>query len=297
MKPTFLLIDASSFIHRAFHAAPARQTATGEHVGALYISIKMLRNLVNSVRPQYVTTVFDHPGITFRHQLYPEYKANRDPKPPELVSQIDRLRLVSGAMGLNPLMIKNVEADDVIATLAGDEAQESAQCLIATRDKDLAAVVSKDVSLIDKDGGITDVTSVSEKYGVPPRLITDWLTLKGDDSDNIPGIQGCGDKKAATLLNKFGSLDKIIESSREIKGVLGERIQNNIDQLNKMKAIIALKYDVPIITDLSFYSRRNLNAEALIECFDELEFSDMGAKLSNYLVNRQSNSTANINIG
>lgn len=281
--PTFLLIDASSFIHRAFHAVPERLTAKGEHVGALYVSIKMLRNLINDVKPQYVATVFDHPGTTFRHHIYPEYKANRDPKPPELESQIDRLRLMSGAMGLNPLMIKNVEADDVIATLAREASQESMKCLIATRDKDLAAVVDKNVSLVDKDGSITDVKAVCDKYGIPPRLMTDWLTLKGDDSDNIPGIQGCGEKKAASLLKQHGNLDGIINSADKIKGVLGDRIRDAVVQLKTMRQIVALKCDVSIITELSFYARKQLNVEVLMDSFEDLEFSDMSAKLKSYL--------------
>lgn len=283
MNPTMLLIDASSFIHRAFHAAPPRVTGKGEHVGALYITIKMLRNLINNIHPKWVATVFDHPESTFRHQLYPEYKANRDPKPPELEFQLDQLRLVTGGMGLNPIMVRNVEADDVIATIASACTQQKVTTLVATRDKDLAAIVNPYVSLIDKDGEITDPAKVKERFGVDPGQITDWLTLKGDESDNIPGIQGCGEKKAAALLAKYGSLDRVIANADKIPGVLGERLRANIDQVQKMRQIVQLKDDLCIMKDPACYSRRGLNHDWLLEMFNQFEFVDMHNKLKERL--------------
>jgi len=283
MNPIMLLIDASSFIHRAFHAASPRVTKKGEHVGALYITIKMLRNLVNNTHPTWVVTVFDHPDSTFRHQLYPEYKANREPKPPELEFQLDKLRLVVGGMGLNPIMVRNVEADDVIATIASACTQQEVTTLVATRDKDLAAIVNTHVSLIDKDGDITDTAKVKERFGVTPEQITDWLTLKGDESDNIPGIQGCGEKKAAALLSQYGSIDRVIANADIIPGVLGERIRANIDQINKMRQIVQIKDDLCIIKDPACYSRRRLNHDWLLEMFEQFEFTDMYNKLKERL--------------
>lgn len=276
---TLLLIDASSFIHRAFHAAPPVITTKGEHVGALNTTIKMLRNLVNDHKPKYIATVFDHPGNNFRHALYPAYKANRDQKPAELLFQIEQLRLFAGAMGLNPVRVPNVEADDVIATLAKSAAGTGVKVLVPTRDKDMAAIVSDLVSLLDKDGVITDPMRVQEKFGVPPHLISDWLALMGDDIDNIPGIDGCGEKKAAGLLAKFGSLDGIIANANFITGVLGERIRANIPQLTLMRQVVKLDDDLPIMRDHDQYLRRALNTEKLLELFDRFEFHDMRAKL------------------
>lgn len=283
MNPTMLLIDASSYIHRAFHAVPPRITEKGEHVGALYISIKMLRNLINDVQPQWVATVFDHPGNTFRHDLYPEYKANRDPKPSELVFQIDKLRQVTTGMGLNPIMIPNVEADDVIATLAKANTQKNVATLIATHDKDLAAVVNSHVSLIDKHGAITDPTAVKAKFGIPPRLLGDWLSLKGDESDNIPGVRGCGEKKAAGLLIEYGSLENIIANAERIPGVLGERIRENIEQIHHMREVIRLKDDLNIEIDHTFYRRAGLRTDRLLEMFKHFEFDDMLERLNKHL--------------
>lgn len=279
MNPTMLLIDASSYVHRAFHGAPPRITEKGEHVGALYISIKMFRNLVNSIHPKWVAAVFDHPGSNFRHHLYPDYKANRPPKPPELEFQIEQLRLVAGGMGLNPLMISNVEADDVVATIANACTQRKVKTLVATRDKDLAAIVNEHVSLIDKDGVTTDPSKVKETFGVSPSLVGDWLTLQGDKSDNIPGIQGCGERTATELLAKYGSLDKVIANAERIPGVLGERIRTNIDQLQRMREVVRLKDDLHIMTDPGFYRRRRLNNKWLFEMFEQFEFDDMSDKL------------------
>lgn len=280
MEPTMLLIDASSFIHRAFYAAAPRVTAKGEHVGALYITIKMLRNLVNGQKPRSVATVFDHPGDNFRHSLYPDYKANRDPKPPELEFQIDKLRLFSGAMGLNPIMVPNVEADDVIATIAKSCSEQKVKTWVATRDKDLAAVVTHHVTLVDKDGEITDLDKVKEKFGVPPQQICDLLTLMGDESDNVPGIHGCGAKKAAGLLSKYGSLDGILARSQSIPGVIGERIREHAGHLRSMREIVQLKDSLGIMKEPEQYFRRGLNVDWLMELFEQFEFHDMRDKLS-----------------
>ncbi|MFA0809503.1 5'-3' exonuclease [Microbulbifer epialgicus] len=285
MEPTMLLIDASSFIHRAFHAATPRVTTKGEHVAALYITIKMLRNLVNQQKPKWVATVFDHPGDNFRHYLYPGYKANRPPKPTELEFQIEKVRLFSGAMGLNPIIVSEVEADDVIATLARSASESEIRTQVATRDKDLAAVVNSHVSLIDKDGNITDVAKVEEKYGVSPEQICDLLTLTGDDSDNIPGIQGLGIKKAANLVNKYGSLDMIIASSKAIPGVIGERIRDNAETLKEMRQIVRLENSLCIMKDHEQYARRGLNIEALMQLFEQFEFHDMRDKLMGHMGN------------
>lgn len=279
---TLLLIDASSFIHRAFHAAPPVVTTKGEHVAALNTTIKMLRNLVNDHKPRCIATVFDHPGDNFRHAMYPAYKANRDPKPAELLFQIEQLRMVSGAMGLNPVHVPNVEADDVIATLAKSASEARLKTIIATRDKDLAATVNDHVCLVDKDGAITDKQRVLEKFGVPPHLIGDWLVLMGDDIDNIPGIEGCGEKKAAALLAKFGSLDGIIANANFITGVMGERIRGNIEQLKLMRQVVQLDDSLSIMRDHEQYLRRGLNTEKLIELFERFEFHDMRAKLAGH---------------
>lgn len=277
-----LLIDVSSYIHRAFHAAAPRLTSTGHHAGALDVTIKMIRNLVNTRKPSHVACVFDIPGPTFRNEIWPEYKANRPPKPEELTTQIDGLRIFIEAMGLNPVSAEEVEADDTMATLAQAATEQGFTCVMGTRDKDLAVMVSDKICLIDKDT-VIDTASVVDRYGVQPRQISDFLTLQGDGSDGVKGVKGCGAKRAASLLRQYQTLDAILEASHTISGALGRTIYNSKEAILRDRSLIQLKTDVQIPKDMDHYRRKAMDTDRLLKLFDFYEMEAMAGRLLRHL--------------
>ena len=201
-KP-LILIDGSSWLHRAFNALPALSTRAGEPTGALYGVLNMLRRLLADYRPDYLAVVFDAPGPTFRHEWFADYKAHRPPLDPQLVQQIEPLHTCIRAMGLPLLQVAGVEADDVIGTLTGQATAKDLPVLIVSSDKDLAQLVNEQVRMLDTmKNVVSDVAGVEQKFGVPPALIVDWLALVGDSSDKIPGVPGVGTVKAVKWLRQ-----------------------------------------------------------------------------------------------
>ncbi|NVK56989.1 MAG: DNA polymerase I [Alteromonadaceae bacterium] len=216
-KPPFILVDGSSYLFRAFHGMPPLTNSKGQDTGAIYGVINMLKSLLKQYKPTHIGVVFDAKGKTFRDDIYPEYKANRPPMPEELRTQIAPLHEIITAMGL-PLIIEDgVEADDVIGTLARQASESGIDTLISTGDKDMAQLVNQHVTLINTmNNQLMDVQGVQEKFGIPPELIIDFLALKGDKVDNIPGVPGVGDKSAQGLLNGIGSINDIYQQLDKI---------------------------------------------------------------------------------
>lgn len=274
-----LFVDVSSYIHSAYFAAASRNPQPDDPSNGLAIAIKMLRTLINRTKPMWVATVFDTEGETYRHTLYSQYKAHRPPKDQQLVEYIRALRLICGAMGLNPIEVKPYEADDVLASLANLFSKQNIFSYIATPDKDLAAVVSDSVSLISKAGDVMAPDDVIQRFGVAPLKMTDLLAMKGDPVDNIPGIHNCGYGKGAILLNTYGTLEKIIDAADEITYKFASTLKAQRNQLIAMRDVIKLKTDVPIWDDLRVYRRRPLNKERLLELFEEFQLFELHEKL------------------
>jgi DNA polymerase-1 len=205
-----VLVDGSSYLFRAFHGLPPLTNSKGQDTGAIYGVVNMLRSLMATYKPSHIAVIFDAKGKTFRDDIYTEYKANRPPMPDELRSQIKPLHKIIKAMGF-PIIVENgVEADDVIGTLARQASAQGIECVISTGDKDMAQLVDKHVTLINTMTNLTmDIDGVVEKFGVPAELIIDYLAMKGDKVDNIPGIPGVGDKSAVAMLNGIGGVKDI----------------------------------------------------------------------------------------
>jgi len=205
-----VLVDGSSYLFRAFHGLPPLTNSKGQDTGAIYGVVNMLRSLMATYKPSHIAVIFDAKGKTFRDDIYKEYKANRPPMPDELRSQIKPLHKIIKAMGF-PIIVENgVEADDVIGTLARQASAQGIECVISTGDKDMAQLVDKHVTLINTMTNLTmDIDGVIEKFGVPAELIIDYLAMKGDKVDNIPGIPGVGDKSAVAMLNGIGGVKDI----------------------------------------------------------------------------------------
>ncbi len=246
-KKLLALVDGSYYLFRAYHAMPGLTNAQREPTGAIFGVINMLRKLLKEEQPDYFAVVFDAKGKSFRNDLYPEYKANRPPAPPDLVAQIEPLHEIIQALGVPLLLIDNVEADDVIATLAARAAGAGLQTLVSTGDKDLAQIVNDDIHLINTMNNTRfDRDGVIEKYGVPPERIVDYLALIGDTSDNVPGIPKVGPKTAVKWLAEYGSLDRIVANADSFPGKVGEYLRENLDQIPLSRELVTLKTDLDL---------------------------------------------------
>jgi DNA polymerase-1 len=243
----FILVDGSSYLFRAYHALPRLTNSKGEATGALVGVLNMLRKLMDEYDPDYMAVVFDAPGKTFRDRIYPAYKANRPPMPEDLSEQIEPLHAVIRAMGLPLLTVPDVEADDVIGTLATRAAAEGLRTLISTGDKDMAQLVDERITLVNTmSDSLLDRQGVIDKFGVPPERIVDYLSLVGDSVDNIPGVPKCGPKTAAKWIGEHGSLDGVMENADKVKGKVGEYLRESLDQLPLSRQLTTIKRDVAL---------------------------------------------------
>ena len=217
--------------------------------------------------------IFDAKGKTFRDDIFQQYKANRPPIADDLRVQIQPLQDIVRAMGLPLLIIEGVEADDVIGTLAVHAEQQGLHTLISTGDKDIAQLVTDNITLINTmSGKIMDPAGVIEKFAVPANLIIDYLSLAGDKSDNVPGIPNVGPKTAAKWLKQYGDLAAIVQHAEEIKGKVGENLRNNLPNLELSHELVTLKLDVelPVIpTDLTPAEPDNNKLKELVEKFTD----------------------------
>ena len=271
-KPV-LLIDGSSWLHRAFNALPALSTKAGEPTGALYGVLNMLRRLLADYRPDCLAVIFDAPGKTFRHEMFVEYKAHRPPLDPELIRQIEPLYACVRALGLPLLQVAGVEADDVIGTLTRQATAKGLPVLIVSGDKDLAQLVDERVRMLDTmKNVVTDVAGVEQKFGVPPALIVDWLALVGDTSDNIPGVPGVGPVTAAKWLRQYGSLDALVANADAIPGKIGDKLRAGLEQLPLSRQLATLDCQVPLPVAFEELRPSPPDTAALRTLYERFEF-------------------------
>ncbi len=243
-----LLVDGSSYLYRAYHALPDLRGPEGVPTGALHGMVAMMKKAVQDVKPAHAVCVFDAKGKTFRDDWYPEYKAQRAPMPEPLVQQIEPIHEVVKLLGWPVLMVDGVEADDVIGTLSEVAAKAGHQVVISTGDKDLAQLVNPSVKLMNTmSNEKLDVAGVTEKFGVPPERIVDYLTLMGDAVDNVPGVEKVGPKTAAKWINEHGSLQGVMDAADKIKGVAGENLRKALDWLPTGRKLVTVKTDCDLV--------------------------------------------------
>ena len=241
---TLLLVDGSSYLYRAFHALPDLRNRQNEPTGAIYGVLNMLRRLHKDYEADYSACVFDAKGKTFRDAIYPEYKATRAAMPDDLGRQIAPLHEAIRAMGWPLLMLDNVEADDVIGALSRRATEENLRVVISTGDKDMAQLVNPQVTLVNTmTNEVLDEAGVEQKFGLPPRLIVDYLTLIGDSVDNVPGVEKVGPKTAVKWLTQYGSLDSVIDHAGDIGGVVGENLRKALPWLPTGRELITICCD------------------------------------------------------
>ena len=288
MPAPLVLVDGSSYLYRAFHALPPLTTSTGQPVGAIRGVISMLNKLADSTGAERMVVVFDASGKTFRDDMYTEYKANREKMPDELREQIEPLHAIVKAQGFPLLAVPGVEADDVIGTLAKMAEAAGETVLISTGDKDLAQLVTDKVTLVNTMSDTTlTPAGVSEKFGVPPERIIDFLALTGDSVDNVPGIPKCGPKTAAKWLNAYGTLDGVVASANDIGGKIGETFREHMHVLPLSKALVTIKTDCELPVGLEELSRSSSDLERLTVLYTELELNQFLKQLSNASVSIQ----------
>lgn len=269
----FILVDGSSYLFRAFHALPPLTNSKGIPTGAVYGVINMLRKLLHDYKPKHIAIIFDCKEKTFRHEMFPEYKANRTIMPEELAVQIQPLHDVIRAMGLPLIAIPGVEADDVIGTLAKQACEAGLQTLISTGDKDMAQLVDEKITLVNTmTGSVLDRAGVIAKFEVAPEQMIDYLSLIGDSVDNIPGVYKVGPKTAVKWLQTYKSLDQIVVHANEITGKVGENLRNTIPELPLYKELITIKLDVPLALHPRDLVHGEQDVSKLQQLFSYLEF-------------------------
>ncbi len=288
MSERLLLIDGPAVVYRSFYAftkSPLKNSK-GENTGALFGYTNTLISLLDEIKPEYGAVAFDTPEPTFRHKLFEDYKATRIKMPDELVSQLSLIKEITEHLGIKLVELPGYEADDIIATFVKKAKNKGIQTIIFSADKDIMQVVQDNVIILNlkshkKEWEWLDKQGVTKKMGVPPEKIPDMLSLIGDTSDNIPGVPGIGPKTAAKILEKYGSISKILENP---KSITEENIRNKIiENIGKLKFTRKLTYldeNVPVELKLDELKIKKANVENLGKIFQNLEFFGLMKRFS-----------------
>ncbi|MEL6868415.1 MAG: DNA polymerase I [Pseudomonadota bacterium] len=272
MTKKLLLVDGSSYLFRAFHALPPLTNSSGEPTGAIHGVLNMLNKLLRDEQPDYVGVVFDASGKTFRDDMFDDYKAQRPPMPDDLRSQIQPLHDIVAAMGLPLLVVKGVEADDVIGTLAVQGAEAGVDVAVSTSDKDMAQLVKPGITLVNTmSNTVLDRDGVKAKFDVWPEQIIDYLALVGDSADNIPGVPKVGAKTAAKWLGLYDSIEGIIEHADDITGKVGESLREHIEPLAMYQALTTIKCDVELENSVTELAATDPDTDALRALYQRWE--------------------------
>jgi DNA polymerase I len=298
----FFIIDAMAMAFRNFHAFGARPltTSSGLPVSAIYGSAVFLMKLIEEERPDFLAIGSDCREPTFRHELYPQYKANRKEMPEDLAVQLPYLFQLFDAFGIPTLKTPGVEADDIIGTLVKKFGSQGTECFIVSGDKDFLQLVNSHISLYSpKKGGkvvITTGTGILDKFGCHPEQVIDILALIGDSSDNVPGVPGIGEKGAAKLINKYGSLDGIYENLEDISNKrMLEGLRNNKDLAYLSQKLVTIRTDLSVPTELEHFKfdrQQILNNTELLKIFEDLEFTGLTKRLTTLKATSQAKSQA-----
>ena len=280
MADELFLIDGNSLAYRAFFALPESiATSTGVPTNAIFGFASMLVKILTEYGPKATVVVWDA-GSSGRKEIYQEYKAQRSSRPDLLKEQWPHLEPLVDAFGYRNLSVAGFEADDVIASIAEQAKMASIPVMVVTGDRDAYQLVDDEVRIMTTSRGITDTRvydreGVVDRYGIPPELVPDFIGLKGDTSDNIPGVPGIGDKTAADLLQRFGSLEGVLEHVDEISGA--KRKQNLIEHAENArmsKLLATAKRDIPVGIDLEEFVSAPPDRSRLREVFREFELRD-----------------------
>ena len=298
-KKRLIIIDSNSIIHRAYHALPPLTTKNGELVNAVYGFLLVFFKALREFQPDYIAACFDFPGPTFRHKKFKEYKVKRPPTPKELYQQIPKIKEILEAFNIPIFEKEGFEADDIIGTLAAFSTKKviasPIETIILSGDTDILQLVNPQTKVYVLKKGVKDIVLydenlVKEKFqGLTPEQILDFKALRGDPSDNIPGVTGVGEKIAIDLLKEFGTienlyqeLEKNTEKAKKLKTKLRDLLLQQKEQAFLSKMLVEIKKDVPIDFDLKECQSREYNREKVEEIFKRLEFHSLLKKLPSF---------------
>ena len=280
-RRTIAVIDGNSLIHRAFHALPPTMTAPdGRPTNAAFGFVSMLLKMIADLRPDGVVVAFDLGKPAFRVEALAQYKVHRPPTDPQLKAQFPMVKKLLTALDIPIVELEGWEGDDILGTLAKRGGDAGIRMLLVTGDRDAFQLVNDNVAVVTTKKGITDIVTygpadVLERYGVTPAQVPDYLGLKGDTSDNIPGVPGVGEKTAAKLLQEYGSLDEVLARADEISGKVGESIRDNRDAALASRVVATIVLDVPVDIDLSAVEFGGFDVHELAAAFGELRFTSL----------------------
>jgi DNA polymerase I len=295
-----ILIDSNALIHRSFHAIPPLTTRSGELVNAVYGFSSILLRVINELKPDYIVAAFDLAAPTFRHIEYKEYKATRPKTPDELYKQIPRAKEILKALNIPVLEKEGFEADDVIGTMAKRIGKDGVEVLIITGDLDTLQLIDKNIRIYTPKKGLSDTViygekEVEDRYGLKVSQMIDYKALRGDPSDNIPGVRGIGEKGACNLLKEFGTLEnlyekldtltdkQIVDSPSLSKGVV-EKLKTNKQMAFFSKKLSTIHLKVPLkITLKELDWQRKYDIDKIKALFNELNFQTLIKRLPGYV--------------
>ncbi|HJQ00683.1 MAG TPA: DNA polymerase I [Jatrophihabitans sp.] len=274
-----LLIDGHSIAYRAFYALPVENfsTTTGQPTNAVFGFTSMLINLLRDEQPTHLAVAFDVSRQTFRSESFPEYKANRSSTPNEFRGQLSLIQEVLAALRIPMLSVDGYEADDVIATLTTEACSHGFEVLICTGDRDALQLVNSQVTVLYPRRGVSDLTrftpeEMEAKYGLTPAQYPDFAALRGDPSDNLPGIPSVGEKTASKWIREFGSLDELVARVDEVKGKVGDALREHLGSVLRNAQLTRLVRDVDLDLGVSELSRRSWDRDEVHRLFDNLQF-------------------------
>jgi DNA polymerase-1 len=287
-KPLLVLFDGNALVHRAFHALPELAVSrTGEPTGAVFGFAGMLLKVLTELKPTHYAIAFDYPGPTFRHRQFAAYKAHRPPTPEELKVQFGRVHQLVDAFNISSFEVDGYEADDILGALSSQASAEGIDTIIVTGDLDTLQLVSPKVQVLTPRPGRTfsdtilyDEEKVSEKYGISPSQVVDLKGLKGDPSDNIPGVSGIGEKTAVKLIQQFGSVEGIYSHIDVVEPAkLQQKLKESEEVARQSKWLATIASDMPIDLDLDACAVSPFDRDKVVALFRELEFSRLLDKL------------------
>lgn len=276
-----LLLDSNSLMHRAYHALPNLKSSKGLYTGAIYGFLSILLRLIKEQKPTHIAAAFDLHGPTFRHEMFKDYKATRKPMDEELRQQVEPLKQLITAMGIKIVSLQGYEGDDILGTLSKRFDDE---CIIVTGDRDSFQLVSPTTKVFWTKKGVSDIEVYDESRllqdGFTVSQFIDYKALRGDTSDNVPGIAGVGEKTAKQLLEKYGSLDEILAHAAEIPGKLGQNVQNGKDIAILSKELVTINCDVPVECTLDDIKFTPVYSQAVRAMLGQFEITSLAARMS-----------------
>jgi DNA polymerase-1 len=280
---TLFLIDASGYLYRSYHAIRGMTNARGESTNALFGFIRSLQKLIKDFSPEHLVAVFDGPrSLEKRSALYSAYKAHRKEMPGDLRYQIQWAKEYCHLMGLPQLTVEGVEADDTLGSVACWAEQEGCRVYLCTSDKDMAQLVTDRISILNtfKENQILGPREVEQIYGVPPKLMVDWLAITGDASDNVPGLPGFGPKTATALLQQFGSLEALLAQPEKLAGKKRETVQQEAQKVLLSRQLVTIDTQVPFPRDREFFKIVGPDVPRLREFYAQMNFNSLLRELS-----------------